>query len=146
MWNIFGNANKKSKNVKQWEKEHRQLENLAGAIIGAYDKGDVKETRKQLGKLKDVALNHLMNEDLTFYEMKRKVGNKDKDVFSAMAEFETSFREVKLVLIKFLDHYSNPEVDLDEEFKTTFDVIVGVLVERIQFEESNLYVLLDRAS
>ncbi len=145
MWNIFGNK-RKSKNVRQWEKEHRHLEKLAGLIIGSYDKKNYRETKKHLIKLKDVALNHLMDEDLTFYEMKRKASDKDTEVFDSMKEFELSFREVKLVLIKFLDHYSRPEVALDQEFKETFDTIVGVLVARIQFEEANLYVLLDRSA
>ena len=146
MWNIFGNSDPKSKKVVQWEKEHHQLKKLAGLIIGAYDNKDFKETKKQLNKLKDVALNHLMGEDITFYEMKREVGDKEKDVFDAVSEFETSFREVKIVLIKFLDHYSRPEVELDQEFKETFDTIVGVLVARIEFEEANLYAMLDRSA
>jgi len=146
MWNIFNWWRGKSKEVKRWKKEHRQLEKHAGAIIAAYNQNNFELAREHFTKLKDTALVHLMDEDVTFYEMKHQDEFQKKNIIESMEEFDSSFREVKHVLIQFLEHYANPKHELDEKFEETFDTIVGVLIARIEFEETHLYVLLDNSA
>jgi hypothetical protein len=45
--------------------------------------------------------------------------------------------------MNFLTQYSRPETTLDQEFFDTFNTLVGILGERIAFEEKNLYTKLN---
>jgi len=138
---------KNSKKVKKWKKEHQQLVECATNIVSSYEKSDLKSTRKHLKKLEEIAFDHLMDEDITFFELLKKVKEKnlseDREIIVAIDEFRNSFVGVKGVLIDFLLKYTNPEVELDDSFKETLDVIIDALTERISFEENNLYVLIN---
>ncbi len=150
MFNFFkknNNLAKNSKKVKKWQKEHQALGKCAGDIVASYDKKDFKQTRKHLTKLQDMAFGHLMDEDLTFFELIEKIEEKDleenQEIVDAMKEFRRSFLDVKSALIHFLIKYTNPDSELDETFKETLDAIIKALVARIEFEENNLYVLIN---
>ena len=136
-----------SKKVKKWHKEHEKLSGCAMDIVDAYEKKDLDQTRKHLLKLQDMAFGHLMDEDLTFFELLEKAEASDiqenQEIIDAMKEFRRSFLDVKSALIHFLIKYTNPENELDEEFKQTLDAIIEALVNRIEFEENNLYVLIN---
>ena len=132
-----------SKKVKKWQKEHQKLGEYAGKIIAAYDKKDLKQTRKLLIKFKDMALAHLMDEDETFFKLLNKAEAKDQHIIDKIKEFRTSFTNVKVVLFTFLTHYTNPQNELDITFKETLDQIILALTDRIGFEEQNLYRLIN---
>ncbi len=134
-------ASKNQKLVRQWIKEHKLIVKLATSIIENYTAHDIEKTRKDLKKLEDVALEHLMMEDIEFYKLlkeneKEKV---DAETEKLVKEFTKSFTDTKLVLMKFLVRYTQDDIDLDEDFFETFNAIVAVLAERIKFEEENLY-------
>ena len=57
-------------------------------------------------------------------------------------EFTQTFKGTKMTLMSFLTKYTRDDVLLDEDFFTTFNELVAILGERIQFEEENLYSLL----
>jgi hypothetical protein len=136
-----------SKKVKKWHKEHEMLGECAVNIVKAYEKKDLNLTRKHLVKLQDMAFSHLMDEDLTFFELLEQAEASDlqenQEIIDAMKEFRRSFLDVKSALIHFLIKYTNPENELDEEFKKTLDAIIEALVNRIEFEENNLYLLIN---
>jgi len=131
-----------AKLVRRWENEHRKLEKYAGIVMEAYDKGDIKKAKKVLNKLELLALNHLMDEDVTFYDMSKKAKATDTKVLAAMKEFRHSFFDTKKVLFHFFFYYTDPKTELDDTFRTKFDGIVDALVKRIAFEESNLYTMI----
>jgi len=136
-----------SKKVKKWHKEHEKLGECAMNIVNSYEKNNLSQTRKHLVKLQDMAFGHLMDEDLTFFELSEKAEASDleenQEIIDAMKEFRRSFLDVKSALIHFLIKYTNPENELDEEFKQSLDAIIEALVNRIEFEENNLYVLIN---
>jgi len=138
---MFGSlfASKNQKLVRQWVKEHKQIVILATAIIKDYSHNDIKKTKKDLKKLEDVALEHLMIEDIEFYKLLHEKEKIDGETELLVKEFTKSFRDTKLVLMKFLVKFTQDDAVLDEEFFETFNTIVGVLAERIKFEEENLY-------
>jgi hypothetical protein len=139
-----------AKDVKRWRKEHEALKKQAGRIVEDYKKGETERAREDLKKLETLALQHLMSEDIRFYEMKKAVEAEQKDtpenraILAAMQEFEESFRGTKQVLIKFFSHYKKPDVPLDAQFEEDFGGIVNAVVARIEFEESTLYGMMDK--
>ncbi|MEA1892413.1 MAG: hypothetical protein U9N33_06840 [Campylobacterota bacterium] len=137
MFSFFLSKNQKL--VKQWKKEHQQLVALAHKIIKAYEEGDDKATKKELLALKSLAMNHLMMEDIELYRLLKDKGQLDKDAQKLALEFKNSFRGTKTALMEFLTASTRNDAVLDEKFFETFNAIVGILAERIAFEEENLY-------
>ncbi len=80
-----------------------------------------------------------MNEDIEFYKLMRDEKRIDSKTEVLVDDFIKSFKQTKLALMSFLSKYSKDEIPLDEDFFKTFNEIVEVLAERIDFEEKNLY-------
>jgi len=140
MLGIFLSKNQKL--VKKWEKEHEDIVVLATNIIGNYSKNKLKEAKKDLKKLNDLAVNHVLNEDIEFYKLlkdQKRITSKNKE---AINDFTKSFKNTKMDLMLFLNQYSKNEIELDDVFFKDFNDLVEVLSERISFEEENLYTLL----
>ena len=134
---IFPSKNKQL--VKKWIKEHREIASLAGAIIEAYEKEDFKKAKKKLNQLDDLTVGHLMQEDLSFYKLKKDSNKLEPQTIREIIEFIETFGGTKVALMNFISKYAKSEVVLDEEFINTFKALVGIVVERIEFEENNLY-------
>jgi len=111
-----------------------------------YENNELKKAKKQLGKLQSVALNHLMDEDVTFTELFKKAekSNADQTILEAIREFRKSFIDTKKVLIHFFIHYTDPRVELDTAFIEKLKGIIDALVQRIEFEEKNLYIMINK--
>jgi len=137
MFSIFESKNKKL--VKKWKKEHEQLIVLANNVLSAYVKGEESETRRQLKKFVDVAMEHLSDEDVELYRILRDPNRKDKGMEKYIDQYYATFKDTKSTLMKFLAKYVRPETPLDEEFFETFEKIAGILRDRIDYEEHNLY-------
>jgi len=140
MLGIFLSKNQKL--VKKWEKEHEEIVVLATNIIGNYSKNKIKAAKKDLKKLNDLAVNHVLNEDIEFYKLlkdQKRITSKNKE---SINDFTKSFKNTKMDLMLFLSKYSKDDIDLDDQFFQDFNGLVEVLSERISFEEENLYTLL----
>jgi len=133
-----------AKVVKRWTNEHRKLEKYAGKVIASYDKNNTKQAKKYLNKLELLALNHLMDEDVTFFDLEKMAKDKDKRILDAMIEFRRSFSGTKKALFHFFFYYTSPKTVLDANFREKFDGIVNALVQRIEFEENNLYQMISK--
>jgi len=145
---IFGKRDlvHNSKKVKRWQAEHKALATLAMQTLEYYEKHDLKRAKKELSKLQSVALNHLMDEDVTFFELFERAEETytDQRIVDAIKEFRSSFIDTKKVLIHFFIHYTDPKVELDTIFVEKLKGIINALVERIEFEEQNLYVMINK--
>jgi len=143
--NIFGSLflSKNQKLVKKWKQEHAQIVVLAHSIIAAYSKDDHNTAKKELEALNNLAIDHLMDEDIQFYRLLKDQMKTDVKTKKLVNEFTKSFKDTKITLMKFLTKYTRPEAVLDDEFFKTFNAIVAILGERIAFEEENLYIRLD---
>ena len=139
---MFGNffLSKNQKLVKKWEKEHKEIVVLAHKVIAAYSENDHKQAKKELKALSELAVDHVMNEDIEFYRLLKDQIRNDSKTEKMVKEFTKSFKGTKLALMNFLTKYSRPETVLDDEFFTAFNDLVGILGERIAFEEENLYI------
>lgn len=134
---------KNQKLVKQWKKEHQQIVKLAGKVINAYTDGKQDKAKKALQELRLVTLNHLMTEDIEFFKLLKDNKQTDKVTAKFLNEFKDSFYDTKAVLMHFLKDYTKDNAVLDDKFFDSFNGLVGVLAERIAFEEKNLYSRLD---
>jgi len=135
-----------SKKVRRWQAEHKALATHAVKTVEYYENNELKKAKKQLRKLQSVALNHLMDEDVTFSELFKKAekSSVDQSIVEAMKEFRKSFIDTKKVLIHFFIHYTDPNVELDETFIEKLKGIIDALVQRIEFEEKNLYIMINK--
>ena len=134
---LFASKNKKL--VNGWVKEHKKIVEFAHKIIESYEKGDLKATKKALKSLNDIAIMHLMTEDLEFYRLLKDEKRADEESQKLINNFTTSFKDTKATLRDFLLTYTNENATLDAKFFQTFKTIVAVLGERIAFEEEKVY-------
>jgi hypothetical protein len=132
-------SSKEQKLVKKWKKEHEQIVALAHKVIAEYSKNNTDNAKKELKALNVLAIDHIMNEDIEFYRLQKNSKKIDEETEKLMKEFTHSFKGTKIALMKFLTKYTKDDAVLDDEFFTTFNDIVAVLAERIDFEEKNLY-------
>ena len=137
-------ASKNQKNVRKWEKEHIVIVDLAMKIIEQYNNNDKTRAKKTLKKLSDLVIDHVMDEDLVFYRLLKREDCLDKKTRAMVNEFTTSFKSTKILLMNFLYDYANSSRELDSNFFKVFNDIVGAVAQRIEFEEKNLYDVLNR--
>ena len=137
---LFGSKNKKL--AIHWEKEHQEIVVLAHEVIAKYSKNDMTGAKKSLKALNDLAVDHLMEEDIEFYKLLKDDKRLTPKTVELIHEFTRTFKDTKLTLMKFLTKYAKDDVPLDEEFFNTFNTLVAILADRINFEEENLYTLM----
>ena len=137
---LFGSKNKKL--AMHWEKEHQEIVVLAHEVIAKYSKNDMSGAKKALKALNDLAVDHLMEEDIEFYKLLKDDKRLTPKTVELVHEFTSTFKDTKLTLMKFLTQYAKDDIPLDENFFNTFNTLVAVLADRINFEEENLYTLM----
>ena len=133
---------KNQKLVKKWTKEHEQIVVLATKVIGEYSKNNHANAKSALKRLNILAVDHVMNEDIEFYKLlkdQKRLTNKNE---VSIKDFTKSFKGTKMALMHFLSKYTRDDAVLDDAFLSNFNELVGVLSERIDFEENNLYSIL----
>ena len=134
---------KNQKLVRKWTQEHEEIVILTNKVLGEYSKNRHKNAKKSLVKLNHILVDHVTHENIEFYKLlkdERRVSIKNR---KATEEFVDTFKDMRLDLMKFLTHYTKKKTVLDEEFFNILNGIVDVLQERIDFEEKNLYSLLN---
>ena len=136
-------SSKNQKLVKKWKSEHEQIVKLATKVISFYTDGKLDKAKGELIELRLVTLNHLMTEDIEFFKLSKDNKNIDKETQKFVKEFKETFYDTKSVLMHFLKDYTHSSAILDDKFLESFKGLVGVLGDRIAFEEKNLYNRLD---
>jgi len=116
---------------------------LTNKVIAEYSKNNHPKAKKLLIELNNLVVDHVTDENIEFYKLL-----KDEDRLSPKnkhytEEFIATFADVKKDLMKFLTNYTRKETPLDDEFFETLTTIADVLLERIQYEESKLYAILN---
>jgi len=143
---MFGSLfeSKNRKLVHKWEEEHKEIVVLATEVLKSYQEGNHEAAKEAIRKLNVLAVDHVMDEDLKLFNLMKEESDKlDEKTQSLVADFIAGFKHTKVALMNFLAKYSNPKVPLDEEFYITFQELVDILGQRISFEESNLYSILN---
>jgi len=133
---------KNQKLVKKWTKEHEEIILLTHKVLAEYSKNNHKKAKKSLIALNYLVIDHVTDENIEFYKLLRDENRVSIKNRQYTEEFVSTFKEMRLDLMRFLTHYTQKETLLDEEFFNTLNEIADVLQERIDFEEENLYSLL----
>lgn len=134
---------KNQKLVQKWTQEHEKIVLLIHKVLAEYSKNNHKNAKKALISLNHLVVDHVTHENTEFYKLlkdKKQVSMKNR---KATEEFVSTFTEMRLDLMRFLTHYTKKETTLDDDFFTTLNEVSDVLRERIDFEEANLYTLLN---
>jgi len=139
-------SSKNEKLVKKWQNEHKKIVELALLIVGEYAKNNHDVAKKALKELNEIAINHVMNEDIEFFKLSHDDKKIDKKIEMLINDFTSGFKTTKLTLMDFLRKYSKPDVPLDDVFFKNFNELIDVLGRRIDFEEKNLYLKLKERS
>ena len=137
MFTLF--ESKEKKMVKRWKKEHENLVILGNKVIAEYVKGNHEKSKMYLKQFVDQAMDHLMSEDIEMFKLLRSSNPEDQKIEKMIEDFQHSFKDTKTTLMKFLAIYVKPETELDDQFFETFQKIMEILAQRIEYEESNLY-------
>ncbi len=133
---------KNEKLVKAWKLEHQEIGELAGKIMESYDDNNLEDAKKYLNSLKYLVVEHLMQEDLAFYNLLKKSKDLDVDTIEHIRDFRETFKGTKTALMNFLSKYALESTKLDDNFIIAFKGLVRLVVERINYEENNLYHIL----
>jgi len=134
---------KNQKLVRKWKKEHEKIVLLTHKVIAEYSKNNHKKAKTTLISLNNLVIDHITDENIEFYKLlndKDRLTSKNK---KHTEEFIDTFKNIKMTLMQFLTKYTRKETPLDDEFFTTLNELAEVLIERIKFEETNLYSILD---
>ena len=138
MSNSFSSESNK-KLVIKWKKEHREITASAGRILEAHKMNETNALRKEIEKLNDLTVEHLLAEDMEFYQFLMLEDALDDELKKLIEDFIETFEETKIALMDFLTKYTLSDAVYDQEFIDNFTAIVGVLSERIAYEEKTLY-------
>ena len=138
----FISSSSNEKIVIQWKKEHREIVASVNKIIKAYKVNELDVIRKEMENLNNLTLEHLMSEDVEFYKFLILGDSLDKEIKELIEDFIETFEKTKPVLLDFLTKYILPEAIYDQEFFDNFKTIVGVLLERVTYEEKTFYKVL----
>ncbi len=129
--------------VKRWKKEHKKIIILADKVINEYSKNNYKKAKKILILLNNLAIDHIIDEDFKFHKLLNSSKYISPDKKTSISSFIDTFKDTKVELISFLTKYTGKDIILDDEFFQEFNELTEVLIKRIQYEEKNLYALLD---
>ena len=130
---------KNQKMVKSWENEHKEIGTLAGKILQSYEEHDIEKTKKYLHDLDSLTVGHLMKEDIAFYNLLKHADEIDAKTVENIKDFRNTFKGTKTALMGFISKYAAPQTELNDEFVSAFKSLVQVVVNRIKYEEKNLY-------
>ena len=134
---------KNQKLVKKWTKEHEEIVLLIHEVLAEYSKNNHKNAKRALITLNHLVIDHVTDENIEFYRLfkdKKRLSIKNR---KSTEEFVATFKEMRLDLMRFLTLHTKEETVLDDSFFDTLNEIADILRERIDFEEENLYALLD---
>jgi len=131
---------KHRRKINRWKKEHIKMVELAHKVLGEYGKGEQTKAKKYLKEFSNISMDHIVSEEIAFFKLLHRDAETDRQTEKLVEEFTKSFGDTKETLTKFLAKYTALLATLDEEFFDTFNAIVKILGERIEYEENNLYL------
>ncbi len=121
--------------------DHHELLAIYTSCSQAYEKRDYLKLNKLLNKLKSRLTSHLLLENVRFYLYVSHYYKEDESTRDLINRFRRDMEEIGKVAFKFLTEFSAPDAVYYIDFKKEFDMIGTVLTNRIEEEESGLYLL-----
>lgn len=130
--------------VETLHAQHRAIGELADAITGHLQRGDVVAVQAALRQLSTAVLAHLELEDAQLYPALEKAARETKQPVAGRVAltYVKNMEGVSAALRAFLEHYAaqGANVVLDE-LRRDWDLVARMLLDRIESEEAQLYPL-----
>ena len=133
------NTSNNAAKIAEWKDEHYQIITLFEDVLSSYKDNDIELAKTFLAKANQVALRHIIDEDITLTKLLKISKQNDRKIVEQIKEFLFSFTEIKESLINFLTKYNTLSSDFDDDFLLTLETIIKSLKKRIEYEEKNLY-------
>ncbi len=127
--------------IKKFQKDHEKINKHITKNKKAVENNEIVKAKQGIKKLKMELLGHFMEEDIKLYWYLKDHYRGSDNTIETIKMFEESIKTIQRDVVKFLDHYAQGEIALDQGFKKEFSDIVEALSTRIATEESNLYPL-----
>lgn len=123
--------------------DHQQLLKLFGELNETYVAKKYKKLPGMLAEFGTMLRGHLLTENIKLYIYLQRVLANDPENAALIQGFRTEMNGISKTVTAFLKHYG--EEDWGDQRKASFgkelEAIGGVLVKRIETEESMLYPL-----
>jgi len=126
--------------VSGWKQEHKDIIKHCTNIIESYDKGLLEKTKGNLRRLEESLTIHFIKEGNGLEEILERPHNDTIDLF--MVEFLKNFGTLKKESTNFFEKYKS--LHLNSDFMMEFRVFFNDIAIRIDYEEKNLYKVLEK--
>ncbi len=127
--------------ISKLTSDHEEMLAIYTSCAQAYEKKDYLKLNQLLNQLKSKLTSHLLRENVCFYLYVSHYYKEDESTRELINSFRREMEEIGKVAFKFLTESSAPDAVYYAEFKKNFDMIGSVLTNRIEEEESGLYML-----
>lgn len=129
--------------IAEFLNDHQQLLKLFGELNEAYVAQKYQQLPGMLEEFGSMLRGHLLTENIKLYIYLQHVLANDPENTALMQGFRTEMNGVSKTVTAFLNRYSDK--DWGDQRKASFgkelEAIGGVLIKRIETEESTLYPL-----
>jgi len=129
--------------VNSLKNDHQELVRIYTAIKTAVSENRFGEIRDLLSHFKQTFQTHVAVENVRFYVYVQQHAALDADTSNFIADVRKEMNGIARAVVKFADGYieAPPTPVTVTGFTSELDHIGGVLVQRVQLEESRLYSL-----
>ena len=140
---LFFRKNSQVSLIKDLEKEHKELVKLYQQIETKFNKRNIEDVIKLLNKFFYKYKKHVLFEDNYLYDKLIKKYDGYESILNFINETKEEMNKITKMLEKFLLIYSTKETikNKKNEFFHDYKKLGKALKERIEFEETKLYVL-----
>jgi hypothetical protein len=122
--------------------DHAELLDLYEHIGQVYERRRYHEIPALLITFKTRLEAHLLTENVRFYNYVEASLFNDPENFALIRDFRREMNSIAKGVIEFVKNYQKPVNEFDARaFQTDYQAVGGLLMQRIQREESNLYPL-----
>jgi hypothetical protein len=122
--------------------DHAELLDLYEHIGQVYERRRYHELPALLITFKTRLEAHLLTENVRFYNYVEASLFNDPENFALIRDFRREMNSIAKGVIEFVRKYQKPVNEFDARaFQTDYQTVGGLLMQRIQREESNLYPL-----
>lgn len=129
--------------VPSLKRDHADLVKLYGAIGDLAQQGDFQQIPQMLNAFKVHLEGHLIAENVRFYNYVENAMQGDADSTALVRSFRREMKAIARGVVDFVKKYQigNFDQETREAFMSDYQVVGGLLAQRIEREESSLYPL-----
>ncbi len=129
--------------IERFLKDHRRLFSLHRRARRAALARDTETIQQRLQEFRSLLVEHLLTETVKLYVYLRQCFKTDPERYRAISGYKKEMDSIGKAVLDFVDGYTNTpaqNINFDQLIRT-LDELGQVLVERLQREETDLYLM-----